>query len=148
MKQHPTILIVDDEPEVLLIMEVILSGEGYKVIKANNGKECLEIAQRESPDLILLDVYMPVMDGFKALKRLRANKRTQNIPVIFLTAVAKEAKQIEKGLLLGAEEYITKPIKVDEFVSRVRAMLHKVQERNRPRIKSCIAGKSGTDNNL
>jgi DNA-binding response OmpR family regulator len=129
MKQHATVLIVDDEPQILLVMEVILSNEGYRVIKATNGKECLEITKRELPDLILMDVFMPTMDGFKALKRLRAQKRTKHIPVVFLTAIATKPMQIEKGLSLGAEAYITKPIKVDELMSRVRAILHKAQDR-------------------
>jgi len=115
-------LIVDDEPTNLAILNIHLSKE-YKVRAANSGLRTLEMASLEPrPDLILLDVMMPGMDGYDVIKRLKDSPVTQDIPVIFLTALDAE-EQERKGLELGAVDYITKPIKPVVMLARVKAQL-------------------------
>jgi len=117
-----TILIVDDEPTNLAILNIHLSKE-YKVRAANSGMRALEMAVLEpQPDLILLDVMMPDMDGYEVLRRLKDSPVTQDIPVIFFTALDAEDEE-RKGLELGAVDYITKPIKPLIMLARVKAQL-------------------------
>jgi two-component system sensor histidine kinase/response regulator len=117
------ILIVDDERSMVAVTKAILEAEGYEVSTAYNGKECLLIASQEMPDVILLDVMMPEMDGFETLRHLRKETRTKEVPIVFLTAVARDPGSIDKGLALGANEYLTKPISRDELLVRVASVL-------------------------
>jgi DNA-binding response OmpR family regulator len=117
------VLAVDDDKTIRDILESVLTRHGFQVITASNGKKCLSIMQTVVPDLILLDVQMPEMDGFETLKHLKANVKTKDIPVIILTAAAKDAESIATGLTLGADEYLIKPIYADELLVRVRAVL-------------------------
>ena len=115
---RPTILVVDDAPENLALMSSLLK-ERYRVKLARNGETALQLASTEpGPDLILLDVMMPGIDGYEVLARLRATVATRDIPVIFLTARAREEDE-QRGLDLGAEDYITKPIRPSILLSRV-----------------------------
>jgi len=123
MEEIPTILVVDDTEDNLDLLEFALKRKPVKMLRATSGKECLEVAAQKQPDVILLDIQMPEMDGFETLKRLRASKKTANIPVIFLTAQRKDAASIEQGLLLGADEYLTKPIDIDELLVRTRSLV-------------------------
>ena len=124
-----TILIVDDEPTNLSLLTHLLRSE-YHVRAANSGESALRAAASEPrPDLILLDVMMPGMDGYEVLTRLRENPATKHIPVIFLTALAEEEDE-EHGLLAGAADYITKPIKPAVVQARVRTQLENVQARD------------------
>lgn len=117
--QKPTILVVDDVPSNVQILAEVLSYL-YRIKVANNGVDALEIAQREPhPDLILLDVMMPDMDGFEVCRRLKADVRTHNIPVIFATAKNSESDE-ELGLNLGAVDYITKPFVIPIVKARIR----------------------------
>lgn len=117
-----TILIVDDEPANLAVLSATLAEE-YKVRAANSGKHALEVAFLEPyPDLILLDIIMPEMDGYTVLKKLKENPITQDIPVIFFTSMESEEDE-RKGLQLGAIDYITKPIKPLIMLARVKAQL-------------------------
>ena len=117
-----TILVVDDTPDNLTLMSSLLKDD-YKVKVANGGEKALRIAQAENPpDLILLDIMMPVMDGYEVLDRLKHEPRTQDIPVIFLTAKA-EIEDERKGLELGAVDYITKPISPPIVLARVKTQL-------------------------
>ncbi len=119
---QPTILIVDDSPENLYCLNELLRPR-YRILAANSGEECLRLAQGAiQPDLILLDVMMPGMDGFAVFKKLRHTESTRKIPVIFLTAMT-QAKDEEHGLDLGAEDYITKPIRPLVVLARVRMQL-------------------------
>jgi len=119
MTEKATILIVDDTPDNLSLMSEILKDE-YKIKIANNGEKALKIALGESrPDLILLDIMMPVMDGYEVCRRLKGNPATQDIPVIFLTAKAEEVDE-KLGLELGAVDYITKPISIPILLARTR----------------------------
>ena len=102
-KTKPNILLVDDRAENLLVLEGVLDGEGYNLYKANSGLEALRIVLKQAFDLILLDVQMPTMDGFEVAKLLRGKKESKDIPIIFITAISKEAKYISKGFELGAE---------------------------------------------
>ena len=107
---RPTLLIVDDSPENLTVLGELLQ-DSYTVRAANSGARALELAALQpQPDLILLDIMMPDMDGFQVLARLRADALTQDLPVIFVTAMSADADE-EHGLALGAADYITKPIR-------------------------------------
>ena len=119
----PTILVVDDTEDNLDLLEFALKRKPVHMLRASSGKECLQLAAQHHPDVILLDIQMPEMDGFETLKRLRASKKSADIPVIFLTARRKDALSIEQGLLLGAEEYLTKPIDTDELLVRTRSLV-------------------------
>ncbi|MDF2401382.1 two-component system response regulator [Aeromonas sp. 5HA1] len=124
-----TILIVDDSPENLMVLTGLLSPT-YRVLAAQSGEKCLRIATGKTlPDLILLDVMMPGMDGYEVLKQLRTNPETSRIPVVLLTALA-DSQSEEYGLSLGAADYITKPIKPAIVQARVRTQLEAKQARD------------------
>ncbi len=118
--EKPRILVADDEPRIREALCHILEREGYSVLIAEDGQEAVEIGLREQPDLVLLDVMMPRMDGFEACQRLRAHYRTRHIPIILLTAKQEESDRIE-GLEHGANDYIGKPWKSNrELAQRVK----------------------------
>lgn len=120
--EKPTVLVVDDTPDNLTLVSNLLRGD-YRVRVAINGEKALKIAFSETPpDLILLDVMMPVMDGYEVCQQLRANSRTAHIPIIFLTAKS-EVEDERKGLALGASDYITKPISPPILEARVKTHL-------------------------
>ncbi|RAJ07902.1 response regulator [Aeromonas salmonicida] len=124
-----TILIVDDSPENLMVLTDLLS-PNYRVLAAQSGEKCLRIATGKTlPDLILLDVMMPGMDGYEVLKQLRTSPETSRIPVVLLTALA-DSQSEEYGLSLGAADYITKPIKPAIVQARVRTQLEAKQARD------------------
>lgn len=126
---HATILIVDDAPENLAVLSELLRPQ-YRVLAATSGSACLRVASAEPrPDLILLDVMMPAMDGYTVLAQLQAQANTRDIPVVFLTALASPEDE-ERGLLLGAADYISKPIKPAVVMARVRAQLQAKQARD------------------
>ncbi len=116
------ILAVDDEPHILKLVSFSLSSKGFDVIEASDGLTAVEIAEREQPDLILLDVMMPVLDGYEACRRLKANPATQAIPVVMLSAKSQKAEQAI-GLEAGALDYICKPFTPKDLVEQVRGFL-------------------------
>lgn len=116
-----TILVVEDEKPIAEILKVNLIKNGYKVLNAFDGKEALDIALANEPDLILLDVMLPTMDGFTVCKKIRETKST---PIIMLTARAEEVDKV-LGLELGADDYITKPFSLRELMARVKANLRR-----------------------
>jgi CheY-like chemotaxis protein len=116
-KTRPSILIVDDEPINIDLLADTFEVE-YEVLAANDGKTALETAVREIPDLILLDVMMPGIDGYEVCRRLKGNRQTQNIPVIFITALGGGDAEI-RGLELGARDYLTKPVDPAAVKARV-----------------------------
>ncbi|MFN3430061.1 MAG: response regulator [Candidatus Sericytochromatia bacterium] len=118
-----TVLAIDDHEDNLFLLDSLLSGKGFQVLTALNGPDGLAIAHARRPDLIVLDLAMPGMDGFEVLTRLRQDRLTAKIPVIVLTANYREAAMVERGLELGATEYLTKPIQMDELVVRLRSAL-------------------------
>lgn len=122
-KDVKTILIVDDEPPIRDILVYNLEKEGYKTIEASDGVTAVNIALEQSPDLILLDIMLPKLDGLSVCKRI---KNSLNVPILMLTAKDGEIDKI-LGLELGADDYITKPFSVRELVARVKANLRKVE---------------------
>jgi len=116
------ILIVDDEERNLKLLGVILSSYGYAFETAKNGIEALEKAQSYNPDLILLDIMMPEMDGYETCRRLKENPETQRIPVVMVTALADREAKI-KGLEAGANDFLTKPVDTSELTIRTKNLL-------------------------
>jgi DNA-binding response OmpR family regulator len=116
------ILIVEDEANIFKLVSFRLKHLGHEVLWAQNGGEALELARAEIPDLILLDVMIPVYDGFQVLKKLRADTETQAIPVIMLTARGHE-KDVVAGIERGADDYVIKPFSFPELVARMNAVL-------------------------
>ena len=116
--KKPLILIVDDTPKNLQLLSNILHEKGYNICISTSGGRALESVNTELPDLILLDIQMPVMDGFETFRALKMNPKTKDIPVIFLTAVVEPEKILE-GFELGAVDYITKPFNIPELIARV-----------------------------
>ena len=120
--EKPTVLVIDDAPDNLMLMQAVLK-DHYKIKGANNGEKGLRIAAGENPpDLILLDIMMPGIDGYEVCRRLKADLVTREIPVIFLTAKSEERDE-EKGFALGAVDYITKPASPAIVLARVRTHL-------------------------
>lgn len=117
-----TILAVDDDIDILELIQMSLAAEGFDVITANDGMSGLEKARAHSPDLILLDLMMPVMDGFEVIGKLKADEQTRAIPVIMLTARAQTHERVQ-GLHAGADDYVTKPFDLDELTARIEAVL-------------------------
>ncbi|MCX6132932.1 MAG: hybrid sensor histidine kinase/response regulator [Ignavibacteriales bacterium] len=122
-EEEPLILVVDDTEDNLDLLEFAMKRKPVRMLRATSGQECLVLAAEKQPDIILLDIQMPEMDGFETLKRLRANPKTIKIPVVFLTAQRKDAESIAAGLALGAEQYLTKPIDTDELLVRTRMLV-------------------------
>ena len=120
------LLVVDDKPSMRAMLRDFLGERGYEVITAGDGKEALIEARRNPPDLVLLDVMMPEMDGYQFLTELR---RDSNIPVIMLTACGEEADRVI-GLELGADDYITKPFSAREVKARIQAVLRRTVQQN------------------
>jgi len=118
------ILIVDDEPDILELIEYNLKKEGYQVFLANNGQEGIATAKRVHPDLIILDIMMPKMDGIEACRLMRAIPEFKNTFMVFLTARSEEYSEIA-GFNVGADDYIAKPIKPRALVSRINAILRR-----------------------
>src|SRR5688500_5051630 len=116
-----TILVVDDEKRLVSLVESYLTQEGYRVVTAHNGEDALAVARREKPDLIVLDVMMPEMDGYEFMRKHRAENNT---PIILLHARVDEEEQVI-GLEIGADDYMTKPFRPRELVARVRAVLRR-----------------------
>ena len=120
------ILVVDDDPDILAVVKINLELEGYEVDTAEDGREAVDKALVEAPELILLDIMMPRMDGLAALRRIRSHGTTGNTSVILLTARGLPEDRV-KGLELGADDYITKPFDISELVARVKAVLRRTQ---------------------
>lgn len=117
------ILLVDDEPLYLRLLKVNLESEGYEIITARNGEEALEIVSQSIPNLIIMDVMMPKMDGISAVNRIR---QFSNVPIILLTALGEEQDRVN-GLNIGADDYVVKPFSATELVARVKAVLRRTQ---------------------
>lgn len=124
MKEQPTILIVDDEEDILEFLEYNLKKEDFDVHVANSGRKALEVAQRVKPDLIILDVMMPDLDGIETCKELRELPGMKNTLIAFLTARNEDYSQIA-GFDAGADDYINKPIKPRVLISRMKALLRR-----------------------
>lgn len=119
------ILVIDDEKDILELLSFTLQKEAYRVLLAADGEHGLELAVRETPDLVVLDIMLPGLSGIEVLKRLKYNSRTKRIPVLMLTAKGDELDRV-LGFELGAEDYVTKPFSVRELLLRIRAILSRL----------------------
>lgn len=124
MAQNQKILCVDDEQDILDLLKFNLEKEGYEVLTANNGKKAIEVAKKEIPDLIILDVMMPEMDGMEACRELREISTLSNTVITFLTARNEDYSQIA-GFEAGADDFISKPIRQRVLVSKIKALLRR-----------------------
>jgi DNA-binding response OmpR family regulator len=118
----PTILVADDEEDVRELVTYRLTRSGYHVIGAGDGQEAFELATEHTPDLMVLDVMMPKLDGYELTRRVRAEDALRSIPVILLTARSQES-DVDRGFEVGADDYLRKPFNPDELVARVRVVL-------------------------
>jgi DNA-binding response OmpR family regulator len=118
----PLVLVADDDADILALVTFRLERGGYDVVAANDGEEALRLALERAPDLAVLDVMMPKLDGYEVTTRLRQNERTRRMPVILLTARVQEA-DIARGFEVGADDYVKKPFSPQELGARVQAIL-------------------------
>jgi DNA-binding response OmpR family regulator len=118
----PTILVADDEEDLRELVAYRLTRSGYEVVAAVDGQEALELAREQRPDLMVLDVMMPRLDGYELTRRVRAEDSLRSVPVILLTARSQES-DVSRGFEVGADDYLRKPFSPDELVARVRAVL-------------------------
>jgi two-component system sensor histidine kinase/response regulator len=133
MNNQPVILIVDDIEYNIILLNQILLNSGYRVLTAMSGRKCLEILEVELPDIILLDVIMPELNGFDISEKIKSNDRTKNIPIIFLSAISDYETKL-KGLEKGAVDYITKPYDDREVIARIQIHL-RIKELERERFE-------------
>jgi DNA-binding response OmpR family regulator len=119
---QPLILVADDDPDILALVSFRLERAGYAVVQALNGEEAVQVALARRPDLAVLDVMMPRIDGYEATRRLREHEETSRMPIILLTARVQE-EDIARGFDAGADDYVKKPFSPQELGSRVQAVL-------------------------
>jgi DNA-binding response OmpR family regulator len=119
---QPLILIADDDPDILALVSFRLERAGYEVVQARNGEEAVQVALATRPDLAVLDVMMPRIDGYEATRQLRQQEETSRMPIILLTARVQE-EDIARGFDAGADDYVRKPFSPQELGSRVQAVL-------------------------
>ena len=123
------ILVVEDDPDISNLLRIYFDSQGYKVSVAPKGKEALQVCRRELPNVIVLDIQLPDIDGYEVCRRLRGNLRTSHIPILFLTQRDDRHDRIQ-GLELGADDYITKPFDIDEVKLRVQNAINRAQWEN------------------
>jgi phosphate regulon transcriptional regulator PhoB len=124
------ILVVEDEKDIVKMLDYNLKKEGFRTISAHDGEDALDLANREHPDLIILDLMLPGMDGLEVCKTLKKNTKTTSTPIIMLTAKSQESDKIV-GLELGADDYVTKPFSPRELIARVKAVLRRIKEKDK-----------------
>ncbi len=127
MARPQSVLIVDDEPNILLSLQFLMKKSGYEVRTSKDGEEALAEIARAAPDLVLLDVMMPKIDGFSVCKTIRDNPEWKDVRIIMLTARGRDVER-EKGLALGADDYITKPFSTSDAIARVQAVLGRAHQ--------------------
>jgi DNA-binding response OmpR family regulator len=118
------ILIADDDPQVVELVQAYLEKEGFAVLVATDGDEAFDLASQRQPDLVVLDIMLPKLDGWAVCRRLRENPETENIPILMLTSRGEEMDRV-LGLDLGADDYVTKPFSPRELVARIKAVLRR-----------------------
>jgi two-component system alkaline phosphatase synthesis response regulator PhoP len=124
------ILIVEDEKDILKMVEYNLKKDGYRTVSARDGEDAIEMAHSEHPDLILLDLMLPGIDGLEVCKQLKRESKTAGIPIIMVTAKTQESDKVV-GLELGADDYVTKPFSVRELLARVKAVMRRAHEKEK-----------------
>jgi CheY-like chemotaxis protein len=122
MENNKTIMVVDDNPDIITIVRTILEGKGFNVLSASSGPECLDALKSQRPDLIVLDIMMPEMDGLEVLTRLKAMSEFTNVPVVLLTAKV-QYEDVLGGYKLGADYYITKPFTSTQLINGINLLL-------------------------
>ncbi|NCB19821.1 MAG: hybrid sensor histidine kinase/response regulator, partial [Bacteroidia bacterium] len=140
-----TVLIVDDVDANVLLLKLLISKAGYKTLSAFNGRDALEVIMKENPDLVLLDIMMPIMDGHEVAKRLKEIPGKEELPIIFLSAL-NSTEDIVQGFKLGAADYVSKPFNKDELLTRINhqiSLIHakKTIERQTQELKKTIIGR-------
>jgi len=127
MKEQPYILIVDDDPDILEGITTILETLSYRLATARDGKQCMEMIEEEVPDILILDLLMPRMDGWGVIRELRSEPRFNNLPIMVLTTVVEDASrrryELETGLAMDVQEYIQKPAKPDDLIHCIERLL-------------------------
>lgn len=141
-----TILIVDDEHDILDLIEYNLERHGYQVLKTDNGSDGLYLAKKFLPDLIILDIMMPKMDGHEVCRLLKKEETLARTPVVFLTARSDEKTEI-KGLDQGADDYLTKPISISKLLSRIKAILRRTDNQDSSSEQRIVTGDLEIDRN-
>ncbi len=124
MEKPKKILVVEDEPDSLMALSIALKSSGYVVFGASDGEEGLKIFREEKPDIVILDIMMPVMNGWEVLKRIKAGFKSKRVPVIMLTGKAEDADKV-KGYDYGADYYVTKPYDIRKLLPIIKDMLPK-----------------------
>ena len=124
------ILIVEDEKDIIKMLDYNLKKEGFKRVSTRDGEDAVDLVNKERPDLIILDLMLPGMDGFEVCKTLKNESKTAAIPIIMLTAKSQESDKIV-GLELGADDYMTKPFSPRELIARIKAVLRRVKEKDK-----------------
>jgi two-component system phosphate regulon response regulator PhoB/two-component system alkaline phosphatase synthesis response regulator PhoP len=117
------ILVVDDEPEIVKLVAKILEARGHRVTTARDGEEALEEVRRERPDVVILDLNLPKIDGFEVCRRIKSDEATRRVPVVMLTAAYVSVDDAQRGLGLGADEYVVKPFLRDVLVHNVERLI-------------------------
>ncbi len=123
------VLIVDDEPNILLSLDFLMRKEGYDVFVARDGSEALKIIEDEIPDIIVLDIMMPLVDGYQVCQKVKSTDETSHVKVIFLSAKSKD-KDIKKGFDMGADLYLTKPFSTRNLMKHIKAFAQKTALNN------------------
>ncbi len=128
MVEKPYILIVDDDPDILEGILTILETQPYHLATARDGKKCMELISQDVPDLLILDLLMPRMDGWGVIRELRSEPRYTNVPIMVLTTVIEDASrrryELETGMAMDVQDYIQKPTKPADLIQRVEKLLH------------------------
>lgn len=127
MNEEPYILIVDDDPDILENIITVLETQPYRLATARDGKKCMEMIEQEVPDLLILDLLMPRMDGWGVIREMRSEPRYSQVPIMVLTTVIEDASrrryELETGIAMDVQEYIQKPVKPVELIRRVDKLL-------------------------
>jgi DNA-binding response OmpR family regulator len=121
-RQRPLVMVADDDTEIAILVEILLQREGYDVVTAMNGGEALEMIERKRPDVVVLDIMMPNLNGYEVVQRIRGNKATRFLPVLLLSARAG-ALDRKYGIRMGADDYILKPFKAEDLLARIASVL-------------------------
>jgi len=124
------ILIVEDEKDIVKMLEYNLKKEGFRILSAYDGEDAIDLATREHPDIVLLDLMLPGIDGLEVCKSLKAEKKSKDIPIIMLTAKSQEADKV-LGLELGADDYVTKPFSPRELLARIKVVLRRIKDKDK-----------------
>lgn len=129
MRERPYILIVDDDPDILEGILTILEDQPYRLATARDGKKCLEMIAEETPDLLILDLLMPRLDGWGVIRELRSEPRYANLPIMILTTVIEDASrrryELETGMAMDVQDYVQKPAKPGDLIQRIERLLQK-----------------------